>query len=154
MTDKKEPEQSNSDRLEQEIEDVLSRVENFEWRRFHRHGPSQSRRLWNQFWVATTNIVGRNLARFTTGHLMLMGFLFLIAGLVVRGRGPGLWLVFAGALLFITGLVIRIRNSQGTSSAPYGSQGGYWRDRYITYKNHENSRSLEKLLGWLKKRLH
>ena len=154
MTDEKEPKQSGSDRLEQEIEDVLSRVEDFEWRRLHRRGPSQSRRLWNQFWESTTNIIGRNLARFTTGHLMIMGFLFLVAGLLVRGRGPGLWLVFAGVLLFVTGLVLRIRSGQGISSTPYGSQGGYWRDRYITYENQEHSRLLEKLIGWIKKRRH
>ena len=86
---------------------------------------------------------------------MLVGFLLLIAGLAVRARGPGLWLVLAGVLIFVVGLLWNMRGGSGEASrggsggtpAARGARGGYWRDRYITYDPPRSGKR-----GWFRRR--
>ena len=121
------------DRLERDIDEVLDKIEDFEWHRARRRRPSKLRQAWNGWWQGASDAIGRRLAHFTAGHLMLAGFLILVFGLVVL-RGLGLWFVLAGMILFLLGLYLNIRG--GSSSGRGGSAssaGGFWRDRYIEY---------------------
>jgi hypothetical protein len=121
------------DRLERDIDEVLDKIEDFEWHRAQRRRPSKLRQAWNGWWQGASDAIGRRLARFSAGHLMLAGFLILVFGIVVL-RGLGLWFVLAGMILFLLGLFLNMRGSgtsgSGTSSA---TRGGFWRDRYIEY---------------------
>lgn len=119
------------DRFERDIEDVLDNIEDFEWHRKHRRKPSRVRRAWSGFWQRTSDRLGAFFLRFSAGHLMLVGFLILLGGLILRARGLGIWLVLAGVILFLLGLAWNMRRpSQGPES---DTRGGYWRDRYIRY---------------------
>ena len=68
--------------------------------------------------------------KLSAGHLMLAGFLLLLGGLVLRARGPGIWLVLAGVAVFLLGLAWNMHGPQ--REAPQRT-GGFWRDRYIRY---------------------
>ena len=133
-----------SDQLDQDIEDVLSKIDDFEWHRRQRQGQSRLRRAWNRRWDALTQSTASLLVRFTPGHLMLLGFLVLVGALVFRFRGLGTWLVLVGVVLFALGLLWSMRGGGGGGTA----RGGYWRDRYISYQN-EPSRGLR---GWFRRR--
>ena len=121
-----------SDRLERDIEDVLDKIEDFEWHRKQRRQPSRARRAWSSVWQRTSDHLGSFFLRFSAGHLMLVGFLVLLAGLMLRARGLGLWLVLVGMILFLLGLAWNMRGPKNHN--PDGNpRGGYWRDRYIQY---------------------
>ena len=121
-----------SDRLERDVEDVLGKIEDFEWHRKHRRKPSKVRQVWNRWWGGASAVIGRRLAGFTAGHLMLAGFVLLLAGVVFRFRGLGTWFVLAGVILFLLGLFFSMRRT-GSSSEEPAARGGFWRDRYIQY---------------------
>jgi hypothetical protein len=152
MTDDRGPDRSDSDKLEREIEDVLEKIEDFEWHRRRRRGPSRSRRAWSRVWHGASNALGHRFAQFTAGHVMLVGFLLLIVGLALRGRGPGLWLVLAGILLFFVGLGLSMRSGERKAGGGYTARGGYWRDRYVTYDDDPHAGPTNGLLRWLRRK--
>ena len=119
-----------SDRLERDIEDVLGDIEDFEWHRRQRRGHSRARRRWDSLWRGIGDRLAFLFINFSAGHLMLAGFLLLLGGLVLRARGPGIWLVLAGVAMFLLGLAWNMRGPR--QKAPQGN-GGFWRDRYIRY---------------------
>jgi hypothetical protein len=141
--------QPGSDKLEREIEDVLGKIEDFEWHRRQRRGPSRARRAWSRAWQGSSNVLGRRFAQFTSGHVMLVGFLLLIVGLALRGRGPGLWLVLAGILLFFVGVALSMRRGRRGPGGAYTARGGYWRDRYVTYEDDPQRAPGSGLRRWL-----
>lgn len=135
-----------SDKLERDIEEVLDNIEDFEWHRRQRRGPSRVRRAWSGFWQSVTDWIGLRLAGFNAGHLMLAGFLLLIVGLVFRGRGLGTWFVLGGVVIFILGLAWNMRSGKrGPTST---TRGGYWRDRYITYDQNRGGRGRRWFRRW------
>lgn len=119
------------DRLERDVEDVLDKIEDFEWHRKHRRRPSRARRAWSGLWQRTSDRLGAFFLRFSAGHLMIVGFLILLGGLMLRARGIGLWLVLAGMILFLLGLAWNMRQPRRDPDG--NARGGYWRDRYIQY---------------------
>lgn len=123
-----------SDRLEREIEDVLSNIDDFEWHRRRRSRPSKLRRAWDRWWQGASDAIGRRLASFTAGHLMLVGFLILLAGLVFRARGLGTWFVLAGVIIFVLALFLNMRSGRARARGEPSVRGGYWRDRYVSYE--------------------
>ena len=54
------------DRLERDIEDVLDKIEDFEWHRNRRRGPSKVRQVWDRWWQGASDAIGRRMARFTS----------------------------------------------------------------------------------------
>ncbi len=118
------------DRIEREIEEVLGQIEDFEWHRQRRRGRSRLRTAFDGAWGRTAAIIDRVLLRVTPGNLMLVGFLLLLTGAMVRGRGPGAWLVLAGILVFAVALLWSMRSNGAARPA---ARGAWWRDRYITY---------------------
>ena len=53
------------DRLERDIEEVLENIEDFEWHRRQRRGPSRVRRAWNGAWQSVSDGLGKLFIRFT-----------------------------------------------------------------------------------------
>ena len=129
------------DRLDRDIEEVLDNIEDFQWHRRHRRGRSRLRQAFDRTAGRMSDAAGRRFASFTAGHLMMLGFLLLILGMVFRLRGPGTWFVVVGILFFVAGLFWSMR--AGGSRAPSG-RGGFWRDRYITYEKPQQA-------GWLRR---
>lgn len=114
-----------SDRLERDVEEVLSNIEDFDWRRRQSRRPGPIRIAVQRFGSA---IVSRVTA-LTPNHLLLLGALMLIIGLALRGGG--LWLAVAGIVIFVIGLFWTSRGGNPQANQP---RGGYWRDRYISYE--------------------
>ncbi len=113
-----------SDRLERDVEEVLSNIEDFDWRKRQSRRPGPIRIAFQRFAGA---LVSRATS-LTPNHLLLLGALMLIIGLVLRG--PGLWLAIAGIVIFVIGLFWTSRGGNPQANQP---RGGYWRDRYISY---------------------
>ena len=65
----------------------------------------------------------------TPNHLLIVGAIMLIMGLVFRGGG--LWIAVAGIVIFVIGLFWTSRGGNPQANQP---KGGYWRDRYISYE--------------------
>ena len=129
-----------SDKLERDVEEVLSGIEDFDWRRRERP-PGPLRRSLQRF---TTRLSVR-LASLSAGHLMLAGSLFVIVGFIMRARSLGMWAVIIGVILFLIGIVWAAR---GKKRHKFTSRGGYWRDRYISY----DSVPQNSLTRWFRRR--
>ena len=119
-----------SDRLERDVEEVLSNIEDFDWRKRQSRRPGPIRIAFQRFAGA---LVSRATS-LTPNHLLLLGALMLIIGLVLRG--PGLWLAIAGIVIFVIGLFWTSRGGNPQANQP---RGGYWRDRYISYDQSQQS---------------
>ncbi len=115
----------SSDRLERDVEEVLANIEDFDWRRRQSRRPGPIRLAAQRL---ATGLVNRATA-LTPNHLLLLGALMLIVGLVIRGGG--LWLAVAGIVIFVIGLFWTSRGGNPQANQP---KGGYWRDRYISYE--------------------
>ncbi len=119
-----------SDRLERDVEEVLSNIEDFDWRRRQSRRPGPIRIALQRFGSA---LVSRATA-LTPNHLLLLGAALLIVGLVLRGGG--LWLAIVGIVVFLIGLFWTSRGGNRQANKP---RGGYWRDRYISYEQSDNN---------------
>ena len=119
-----------SDRLERDVEEVLSNIEDFDWRKRQSRRPGPIRIAFQRFAGALVN----RATSLTPNHLLLLGALMLIIGLVLRG--PGLWLAIAGIVIFVIGLFWTSRGGNPQANQP---RGGYWRDRYISYDQSQQS---------------
>ena len=119
-----------SDRLERDVEEVLSNIEDFDWRRrqSRRSGPI---RIAAQRFAA--GVVGR-ITALTPNHLLVLGALMLVIGLVIRGGGLGL--AVAGIVVFLIGLFWASRGGNPQADQP---KGGFWRDRYVSYERHQQN---------------
>lgn len=133
-----------SDRLERDVEEVLSNIEDFDWRRRQQRQPGPLRRALQRFGNAMLN----RAAALTAGHLMLIGALLLIVGLVLRLRGVGIWMVIAGVIVLLIGLFWTSRGGGRVAGQP---RGGYWRDRYISYDTPRQSGVL-RIRDWFRRR--
>ena len=120
-----------SDRLERDVEEVLSNIEDFDWRRRQSRRPGPIRIAVQR---VGSSIVNR-AASITANHLLLVGALLLLVGLVLRGGG--VWLAVAGIVVFIIGLFWTLRGGNSRRGQP---RGGYWRDRYISYERPSGNR--------------
>ncbi|MYE06943.1 MAG: hypothetical protein F4Y04_06960 [Chloroflexi bacterium] len=124
-----------SDRLERDVEEVLSNIEDFDWRRRQSRRPGPIRIAIQRFASALVNRV----TALTPNHLLLLGAALLIIGLVLRGGG--LWLAVAGIVVLVIGLFWTSRGGNPQANQP---RGGYWRDRYISYEQ-SNQNPLRRL---------
>ncbi len=115
----------SSDRLERDVEEVLSNIEDFDWRRRQSSRPGPIRLAAQRF---AGGLVKRVTA-LTPNHLLILGAIMLIVGLILRGGG--LWIAVAGIVIFLIGLFWTSRGGNPQANQP---RGGYWRDRYISYE--------------------
>ena len=114
-----------SDRLERDVEEVLSNIEDFDWRRRQSRRPGPIRKAAQRFASAFVS----RITGLTPNHLLLLGAALLVVGLILRGGG--LWLAIAGIVVFLIGLIWTSRGGNPQANQP---KGGYWRDRYISYE--------------------
>ena len=114
-----------SDRLERDVEEVLSNIEDFDWRKRQSRRPGPIRIAAQRFASAVVN----RITALAPNHLLILGALMLIVGLVLRGGG--LWVAIAGIVIFVIGL---FWTSRGGNPQANQARGGYWRDRYISYE--------------------
>lgn len=128
------------DRIDREIEEILSRMDgdedepiSLEARR--RRGRGRQRRpLGARAGAAfgTPAIV----ARLTPTSLLFTGAGVMLAGIVLaRAWDPFIWLAFAGVTLFMAAFawaLLRPRRA-GRASQRQTAKGAYWRGRYVEY---------------------
>ena len=119
-----------SDRLERDVEEVLANIEDFDWRRRQSRRPGPIRIAAQRF---ASKLVTRVTA-LTPNHLLLLGALMLIVGLVLRGGG--LWIAIMGIVIFVIGLFWTSRGGNPKADQP---RGGFWRDRYISYERPQHN---------------
>ena len=121
-----------ADRMEREIEEILSKLDV--------DAPKQDRtpisimarkkksppapRLKSRLRVHTPQV--------SPALLLLAGAGVMVAGLILSNVwGPLIWMAFAGVIIFLGAFALSFRKS-----APQGAaapRGHYWRDRYIEY---------------------
>ena len=122
----------SSDRLERDVEEVLSNIEDFDWRRRQSRGPGPIRQAMHRVGSA----IVRRATSVAPNHLLLAGAVMLLIGLVLRGGGFGIWLAIAGIVVFLIGLVW---TSRGGNTQTNQARGGFWRDRYVSYERSQQN---------------
>ena len=119
-----------SDKLERDVEEVLENIEDFDWNRRRQRRPGPIRRAI----AGSAAAITRRAAAFSGAHLMLIGAILLVAGILLRLQALGAWLAITGVLVFFIGLVLQSRGRRAKNApAEPSAKGGYWRDRYIQY---------------------
>jgi hypothetical protein len=118
------------DRLEREIDEILSKIDRFP-------GPGQRRaharrRAWRQLgnaFSARQQAVLRELSRISLSQLMLLSFLLVLGSFFVRRLVPLAWpwLMYAGVLLFLASFALML------FARPRGGGQQYWRGRPVAY---------------------
>ena len=124
-----------ADRIEREIEEILSKLDEsnppeparrpipIQSRR--KRGPSPVSRLGNKVASRPTNL--------TPATLLFAGAGIMLAGLVLSAIwSPFIWAAFAGVLLFMAAFAWSFLRPGGARRASQ-PKGHYWRDRYIEY---------------------
>ena len=134
------------DRLERDIEEVLDKIEDFQWHRRKRRPPGRLRVVAGRVRKRLASIGAARPARIVPGHLMLAGFLALIGGVVLETGDSGRWLIYGGAGAFGVGLLWSMRG--GPRARP--ARGVYWRQRYITYEHEQKPTG--RLSAWWRRR--
>ena len=131
--------ESMPDRIDREIEEILSRLGDDDRRargegapisldaRRRRRAPLSSR-------VAAA--VGLPLnRRLTPASLLFTGAGVMVAGLILAAVwGTLIWLSFAGVLLFMAAFIWAFVRPRRTRQPDTTAKGAYWRGRYVEYE--------------------
>ncbi len=139
----------DSDRLEREIEEILSKIEHFpdaETRRTRAR-----RRALRGFGSAIADrqrAIAKSLGRISIGQVMLISFLMILGAFFLRGVGPMSWLLYAGVILFVSSFTIMMftRGSGGSSVEQR------WRGREISYSTRGSSLAQRVRRWWASRR--
>jgi len=125
-----------TDRIEREIEEILSKLDEGKPSEATRRPiPIQSRRRRGPGPVSRIgNKVSSRPANLTPATLLFAGAGIMLAGLVLSTLwNPFIWAAFAGVLLFLAAFVWSFLRPGGAGRASQ-PKGYYWRDRYIEYE--------------------
>ena len=113
---------NRSDRIQQEVDELLARIEKFPPRRplGRRIGDA----LTAPFRAIGRAFAGLSLPRVTAGHVLLAAIIIIVIAYVAGGTGEiWRWVIVAGILLFVGAFVMSLRRHSRPSSPRY------WRDR-------------------------
>jgi hypothetical protein len=141
----------DSDRLEREIEEILSKIEHFpdaETRRTRAR--KRALRGLGGAIAERQRAVAKALGRISIGQVMLVSFLMILAAFFFRGVGPLSWLLYAGIILFVTSFAIMLFARGSGSGGDTVEQR--WRGREIRYSTRGPSLSQRLRRWWASRR--
>ncbi len=125
------------DRLEREIDEILSKIEHFPSARQRR---TQAQRRWlrraGNAVSARQQALMRELSRISLSQLMLLSFLLILGSFFLRRVVPIAWpwLMYAGAVLFLASFALMLfAGSSGLGGSRGGGPHRYWRGRPVSY---------------------
>lgn len=125
-----------ADRIEREIEEILSKLDEGKPPESARRPiPIQSRRKKGPGPVSRlgNRVAGSQPTRLTPATLLFTGAGVMLAGLVLSAIwSPFIWAAFGGVLLFMAAFIWSFLRPGGAARASQ-PKGYYWRDRYIEY---------------------
>ncbi|MBM4416406.1 MAG: hypothetical protein FJ035_09280 [Chloroflexi bacterium] len=119
-------------RLEREIDEILSKIERFPSARQRRaHAQRRWLRRVGNAVSARQQALMRELSRISLSQVMLLSFLLILASFFVRRALPIAWpwLMYAGAVLFLASFGLMLLGRSTGRSAPRR----YWRGRLVSY---------------------
>ena len=129
------------DRLQQEIEDLLARLDTFPPRKplLRRIGDGLAASLGG----VRRRLGGVRLPRLSAGHVLLLAIaIIVVAYLGLPGGGLTRWIIAAGLVIFIAAFIMSLRRQSRPPEK-------YWRDRPM---NLEGSGVSERLRSWWRRR--
>jgi hypothetical protein len=135
----------SDDRIQREIEDILSKLDDLPAERKKRRGV---RRKASNFGHSVQSAL-EPLTRISMGQLMLVSLGLVVLALVMMSINPmlGRWLVIAGIILFFTSFILSALGRGPRGSAP--KQVKYWRDRPMTLDDDAGGPGFfDRVRGW------
>ena len=124
-----------ADRVEQEIEEILAKIDRMPGDGERKPIPMVGRRRRRPNPLKQLAGPLRSLPnRISPATLLLFGAATMVAGLLLASAwGPAIWASFAGILIFISAFLWSFfRAPRAAKPAP--PQDHFWRDRYIRYE--------------------
>lgn len=123
------------DRIRQEVEEVLARLDKFPPRRSLSYRVSRAVKA--PFRAIGNSLRNLHLPNINAGHVLLAAVVILIIVFVAGGRG-GIWtlLIAAGFLMFIGAFVWSLRRHSRPSSSTK-----YWRDKPLDLNDRKGPRN-------------
>jgi hypothetical protein len=133
-----------SDNIEREIEEILSRLEEF----VPEEGVAHRVRRRSSDWAANLHrAIASRLARISLGQIMLASLVLVVAALLFGRVNPLLarWVVIAALILFFTSFVLSLRLSRGPSRGPATQKR--WRGQVMDFSEPSLT---DRLRAWLR----
>lgn len=125
---------SRSDRIQQEVDELLAKIEKFPPRR--PLGRRISDGALAPFRALSRGLSGLRLPRISAGHVLLAAIIVIVIAYVAGGSGDiWRWVIVGGIALFIAAFVMSLRRH----SKPPTER--YWRDRPIDLEDRGSGRS-------------
>ena len=131
------------DKLEREIEEILSKIEQFPKPESRRAMARKRalRRFGNSIATRQRSVM-RELSRISVSQLMLLSFIMIIGFFFFRRLNPLVmqWVLYAGIVLFVSSFAIMV-----FTRSPGGGTEQRWRGRSIEYREQS---LLDRLRRW------
>lgn len=134
------------DKFEREIEDILSRLDNFP-----RQGPSdRARKAVSGRIGAFQRRIALRVARLSVGQIMLTGIIMILVGYFFRAGLPEIWyyVVILGLILFFTSFALSFFGA----GRARGSGQVYWRGRPAQAYYSSGPDLAKRLRAWWRRR--
>lgn len=124
-----------ADRIEQEIEEILAKIDGMPGDGERKPIPIVGRRRRRPNPLKRLARPLRSLPdRISPATLLLFGAATMVAGLLLANAWePAIWASFAGILIFISAFLWSFLRSP-RAAKPTPPEGHFWRDRYIRYE--------------------
>jgi hypothetical protein len=143
------PDRREHDRLEREINEILSNIEQFP--DADQRKQRARRRVVNSFANGISErqrTFMRRMSGVSLSQLMLLSFLIILGSMffreIVRVSWP--WMMYAGVMLFLASFALMVfGGSRAGPAAPRQQQ--YWRGRPVSYRQDTLSRRLRRWFG-------
>ncbi|MEX0682647.1 MAG: hypothetical protein WD904_03930 [Dehalococcoidia bacterium] len=124
---------NSSDRIQREVDELLSKIEKFPPRR--PLGRRISDTLTAPFRAISRGVSGIALPRISAGHILLAAIIIIVIAYVARDASDlWNWVIVAGVGLFILAFVLSLRRHSRPPEK-------YWRDRPLDLQNRGSGRS-------------
>ena len=140
------------DRIEREIEDILSKLDDFVPDKGQK--PIPFRKPAKRKTSSGGNWLSQRLARLSLNQIMLYALIGLVAGFILRTLPFASWVMIASLIILVTAFLLSIRAGSNRSSPGGAGYQKRWRGEPIDLSNnYSNGPSLgDRIARWFKRR--
>lgn len=137
------------DRIEREIEDILSKLDDFVPEKGQKPIPFRKparRRSQQKNWFS------QRLSRITINQVMVYALIAVIAGFILRGLPLAYWVMIGGLVVLVAAFILSLRT--GGKSTISGNYEKRWRGEPIDVRNYDAGTPTigDRIVHWFRRR--
>ena len=138
------------DRIEREIEDILSKLDDFVPDKGKK--PIPFRKPAKRRNQGGDNFFKKNFGRLTLNQVMLYALIAAILGFILRGLPFAYWVMIAGIVVLVGAFIVSLRGGSNRTVSG-GSYQKRWRGEPIETHNYDDGLTIgDKIVRWFRRR--